>query len=38
MWARLARTPGAEVRASPGDPDFMVDDDTLLVAAEFRLV
>jgi len=26
------------VRASPGDPDFMVDDDTLLVAAEFRLV
>ncbi len=28
----------AEVRASLGDPDFTVDDDTLLVAEEFRLV
>jgi uncharacterized protein YhfF len=28
----------AEVRASLGDPGFMVDDDTLLVAEEFRLV
>lgn len=28
----------AEVRAALGDPDFTVDDDTLLVAEEFRLV
>jgi uncharacterized protein YhfF len=28
----------AEVRADLGDPDFTVDDDTLLVAEEFRLV
>ncbi len=28
----------AEVRASLGDPGFTVDDDTLLVAEEFRLV
>jgi len=28
----------AEVRASLGDPDFTVDDDTLLVAEEFRLM
>jgi len=28
----------AEVRTELGDPDFMVDDDTLLVAEEFRLV
>src|SRR5215467_5445244 len=28
----------AEVRAELGDPDFTVDDDTLLVAEEFRLV
>ncbi len=27
----------AEVRASLGDPGFTVDDDTLLVAEEFRL-
>ena len=28
----------AEMRAALGDPDFTVDDDTLLVAEEFRLV
>jgi uncharacterized protein YhfF len=28
----------AEVRASLNDPDFTVDDDTMLVAEEFRLV
>jgi uncharacterized protein YhfF len=28
----------AEVRADLGDPGFTVDDDTLLVAEEFRLV
>jgi uncharacterized protein YhfF len=28
----------AELRAALGDPDFTVDDDTLLVAEEFRLV
>lgn len=28
----------AEVRAALGDPDFTVDDDTLLVAEEFLLV
>jgi uncharacterized protein YhfF len=28
----------ADVRAAMDDPDFTVDDDTLLVAEEFRLV
>jgi uncharacterized protein YhfF len=28
----------AQMRAALGDPDFTVDDDTLLVAEEFRLV
>jgi uncharacterized protein YhfF len=28
----------AEMRADLGDPDFTVDDETLLVAEEFRLV
>ena len=28
----------AEMRAALDDPDFTVDDDTLLVAEEFRLV
>jgi uncharacterized protein YhfF len=28
----------AELRAALGDPDFTVDDDTMLVAEEFRLV
>ena len=28
----------AELRAALGDPDFTVDDDTLLVTEEFRLV
>ena len=28
----------AEARADLGDPDFTVDDDTLLVAEEFRLL
>jgi uncharacterized protein YhfF len=28
----------AQLRAALGDPDFTVDDDTLLVAEEFRLV
>ena len=28
----------AEMRAAMNDPDFTVDDDTLLVAEEFRLV
>jgi uncharacterized protein YhfF len=28
----------AEVRAEMGDPDFTVDDDTLVVAERFRLV
>jgi len=28
----------AEVRAELGDPDFRVDDDTLLVTEEFRLL
>lgn len=28
----------AEMRGALGDPDFMVDDDTLMVAQAFRLV